>query len=327
MSASRLLVIVILVLGLLAAPLAVEAQPAGKVYRVGYMSLAPGLSPRSEAFRQGLRDLGYVEGQNITIEYRWAQGKPARLRDLAAELVRLKVDVIVTGGPTATRAAKEATNTIPIVMGFDADPVEAGFVTSLARPGGNITGTAILSPELSAKRLELLKEASPGIFRVAVFSNPAEPVTPLNLRATQVAALALRVQLQFLEVQGLDDFEGAFRAARRERADALIMLPDYFMLFFQKRLVELAAKDRLPAIHWDRGFAEAGGLMAYGASDRDLHRRAAAYVDKILKGAKPGDLPVEQPTKFELIINRKTAKALGLTIPQSLLLRADEIIE
>jgi putative ABC transport system substrate-binding protein len=268
-------------LGLLAAPLAAEGQPAGKGYRVGYMSLAPGLSPRSEAFRQGLRDLGYVEGQNITIEYRWAQGKPTRLRDLAAELVRLKVDVIVTGGPTATRAAKEATNTIPIVMGFDADPVEAEFVTSLARPGGNITGTA----------------------------------------------LALRVQLQFLEVQGLDDFEGAFRAARRERADALIMLPDYFMLFFQKRLVELAAKDRLPAIHWDRGLAEAGGLMAYGASDRDLHRRADAYVDKILKGAKPGDLPVEQPTKFELIINRKTAKALGLTIPQSLLLRADEIIE
>ena len=320
-------IVLTLGLSLLAAPLAAYAQQLEKRLRIGYVSMAAGLSPRTEAFRQGLGDLGYVEGQNITIEYRWAQGKQERLRDLADDLVRVKVDVIVTGGPTATRAAKEATTTIPIVMGFDADPVEAGFVASLARPGGNITGTAILSPELTAKRLDLLKQAFPRISRVAVFGNPDEPLTPRNLKETQVAARTLRVQLQFLEVRGLEDWEGAFRAAVRERADALIMFPDPSMLFFGKRLAELATKNRLPAMHFERGFAEAGGLMAYGVNDRDMLRRAAYYVDKILKGAKPADLPVEQPTRFEFVINMKTAKALGLTFPPSILIRADQVIE
>ena len=327
MRVSRTVSLVTLTLAILAAPLVSEGQQPAKGPQIGYISLASGLSPRVEAFRQGLRDLGYAEGQNITIEYRWAQGKQDRLRDLAAELVRLKVDVIVTGGPTATRAAKEATTTIPIVMGFDADPVEAGFVASLARPGGNITGTAILSPELSAKRLELLKEMSPAISRVAVFANPDEPVTPLNLRATQAAARALHLQLQVLEVRGLDDWDGAIRAAVKERANALTVFPDYFSLFFGKRLADLSAKNRLPAIHFAKEFAEAGGLMAYGANDRDMHRRAAAYVEKILKGAKPADLPVEQATRLELVINGKTAKALGLTIPQSILIWADQVIE
>jgi putative ABC transport system substrate-binding protein len=327
MRRTRTVFLLILAPAILAAPLVSEGQRPPKRPQIGYMSLASGLSPRVEAFRQGLRDLGHVEGQSITIEYRWAQGKQDRLRDLAAELVQLKVDVIVTGGPTATRAAKEATTAIPIVMGFDADPVEAGFVASLARPGGNITGTAILSPELSAKRLELLKEASPGISRVAVFANPDEPVTPLNLRATQAAARALHLQLQVLEVRGLEDWDGAVRAAVRERADALTVFPDYFALFFGKRLADLAAKNRLPAVHFAKEFAEAGGLMAYGANDRDMHRRAATYVDKILKGTRPADLPVEQATRFELVINGKTAKALGLTIPQSLLLRADLVIQ
>ncbi len=316
-----------LILGLFLAPIAAAAQQPAKRPRIGYISLAAGLSPRSEAFRQGLRDLGYVEGQNITIEYRWAQGKQDRLRDLADELARLKVDVIVTGGPTATRAAKEATTTTPIVMGFDADPVEAGFVASLARPGGNITGTAILSPELSAKRLDLLKQAVPRIARVAVFGNPNEPLTPVNLRETQVAARALHVQLQFLEVRGLEDWEGAFGAAVRERADGLVVFPDYFILFFPKRLAELATKNRLPAIHFERGFAEAGGFMAYGANDRDMHRRAAYFVDRILKGTKPADLPVEQASRFELVINLKTAKGLGLTFPPSILIRADQVIQ
>ena len=316
-----------LALSFLLAPLAAEAQPPAKVPRIGYLSLAPGPSPRSVALLQGLRDLGYAEGKNITIEYRWGQGNLDRLRDLAAELVRVKVDVIVTGGSIATRAAKEATHNIPIVMAFEADPVGEGFVASLARPGGNITGLTNLSAELSGKRLELLKETVPGVSRVAVLSSRTHPGTAPASREIQEAARSLGVQLEFHEVRGPEDFEGAFRAAARGRANALAVLQNPVSLFHRTRLVGLAAKNRLPAIYFERVFVEAGGLMSYAASDRDLHRRAAVYVDKILKGTKPADLPVEQPTRFELIVNLKTAKALGLTFPPSIMVRADQVIQ
>jgi putative tryptophan/tyrosine transport system substrate-binding protein len=321
-----------LVLGLLASPLAAEAQPAPKIARIGYLSPNLGGSPRlSEAFRQGLRDLGYIEGRNVVIEFRDAEGKPERFPALAAELVALKVDVIVTtGGTPAALAAKQATKTIPIVFTATADPVGSGLVTSLARPGGNVTGLSNLSRELVGKGLELLKQAVPGVTQVAVLWQPGvldERTEKDRLKGAEVAALALGVRLQFVEAGGPEDFDRAFSDMTRARAGALTVLGSSRFGAEQRRLVDLAAKNRLPAVYPWREFVDAGGLMAYGPNLADLYRRAATYVDKILKGAKPGDLPVEQPTKFELVINLKTAKALGLKIPQSLLVRADEIIQ
>ena len=310
--------------GLLTAPLAAEAQPT--VPRIGYLSLAPGPSTRSEALRQGFRELGYIEGQNLVVEYRWADGRLDQARQAAADLVRLRVDVIVTGGPQATLAAKTTTTTMPIVMAFDYDPVESGFVASLARPGGNITGLSGINPELSGKRLDLLKQAVPRLTRVAIVWNPAEPNAAF-LRETQAAGRGLSMQLQVLEVKAAPDLETALQAARRWRAGGLIVLTDPVTLYHRKQLADLAKKYRLPAIYSERLFVESGGLISYGADDRKMHQRAAVFVDRILKGARPGDLPIEQPTKYDLIINLKTAKALGLTIPQSLLARADQVIE
>ena len=303
-----------------------EAQQPNRVPRIGYLS-ATGISARTEAFRQGLRELGYVEGKNIVIEWRYGEGKIDRLPALAAELVRLKVDIIVTGGVGATRPANEATNTIPIVMTQDPDPVANGFVVSLAHPGGNITGLSLLAPELSAKQLELLKEVLPKASRVAVLGTSTSPSTAQALREAELAAGALALKLQYLDVRGLNDTEVAFRAATKERADAVLMLGGPVLASQRTQIVNLAVKSRLPAISRNRGDVEAGGLMAYGVSNTDLSRRAATYVDKILKGAKPADLPVEQPKKFELVINLKTAKQIGLTIPPNVLTRADKVIK
>jgi putative tryptophan/tyrosine transport system substrate-binding protein len=312
-------------------PLAVafiaDAQQPKKVPHIGHLSAGPGSDPaRQEAFRQGLRELGYAEGKNIVIEWRFGEGKFERVPALAAELVRLKVNVIVTSGPAATRPAKEATSTIPIVMAQDNDPVENGFVASLARPGGNITGLSTLSPQLSGKRLELLKEILPPLSRVAVFVNSTEPGNAQNLRETDHAAGALGVKLQYLDVRSPKDIETAFREASKARADAVLMLPNAVHFSQRKHIAELAIKRRLPVIYGRPEYVEAGGLMNYGVSFADLDRRAATYVDKILKGAKPADLPVEQPTKFELVINLKTAKQIGLTIPPNVLARADKVI-
>jgi putative ABC transport system substrate-binding protein len=307
-----------------------DAQQPTKVPRIGFLT---GVSPatnsaRHEAFRQGLRELGYVEGKNIVIEYRSAEGKLDRLPALAAELVRLKVDIIVTGGGATTRAGKEATTTIPIVMTQDFDPVANGFVASLARPGGNITGLATLAPELSGKRLELLKEIVPRLSRVAVLGNSAQPGTAQTLREVELAAKAFGVQLQYLDVLGPKDIATAFRAAGKGQADAvLIFLPGLVAPSERPQIVNLAVKSRLPVIYDRPEPVESGGLMSYGVSAADLDRRAAVYVDKILKGAKPADLPVEQPKKFEFIINLKAAKQIGVNIPQSLLYRADRVIK
>jgi putative ABC transport system substrate-binding protein len=274
-----------------------------------------------------MRELGYVEGKNIVIESRYAEGKQDRVAALAAELVRLKVDVIVTGGTTATRAAKEATVTIPIVMTQDSDPVGSGVVASLARPGGNITGVSNLAPELSGKRLELLKEVLPWLSRVAVLVTSTVPQYAQVLKETELAAAALGVKLQFLEVLGPKDIETAFRAATNARAEAVLALNSFVINSHHKQIVDLAVKSRLPAIYpWPEP-VEVGGLMAYGVNLNDLARRAATYVDKILKGAKPADLPVERPTKFEFIINLKAAKQIGLTIPPNVLARADRVIK
>jgi putative ABC transport system substrate-binding protein len=322
---------------LLAAPLAAEAQQAAKVTRIGYLSPNLAASPHlPEAFRQGLRDLGYVEGRNLVIEYRDAEGKGVeRFPVLAAELVALKVDVIFVGGSTrAALAAMQATKTIPIVFTGVGDPVTSGLVTNLARPGGNVTGLSGLGPELVGKCLELLTQAVPGVSRVAVLSRPGalgERTDKAMLTGAEVTGRALGVRLQFVEARGgpedFDRFDRAFSDMTRARAGALTVLPSNMFTNERRRLVALAAKNRLPAVYTSREFVDAGGLMAYGANTPDLFRRAATYVDKILKGAKPADLPVEQPTKFELVINLKTAKALGLTIPQSLLQRADEVIQ
>jgi putative ABC transport system substrate-binding protein len=324
--------IAVLALSLLAAPLAAEAQQAAKVARIGYLSPNLAASPHlRDAFLQGLRDLGYVEGRNVVIEYRDAEGKFERLPALAAELVALKVDVILAeGGTLGPRVAKQATGTIPIVFAGAGDPVGSGLVTSLARPGGNVTGLSSLNPELIGKRLELLKQAVPGVDRVAVLWLPGalgERTDKDMLTGADVAARALGVRLQFVEARGPDEFARAFSDMSSARAGALTVLPSNRFLREHRRLVDLAAKNRLPAVYTSREFVDAGGLMSYGANQPDLFRRAATYVDKILKGAKPGDLPVEQPTKFELVINLKTAKALGLTIPPSLLQRADQVIE
>jgi putative ABC transport system substrate-binding protein len=313
---------------LLAVAVIAEAQQPKKVPRIGYLTASTPVAqlPGTEALREGLREFGYVEGQNIAIEFRYAEEKPERLPALAAEMVRLKVDVIVTGGPTATRTAKETTNTVPIVMSQDSDPVGNGFVASLARPGGNITGLATLSPELSGKRLELLKEIVPKLNRVAVLGTSTNPGNAQGLKETELAAKAFRVQLQYLDVRDPKDIEIAFREASREQADAVLVLGGPVVLPQRTKVAELAVKNRLPAIYNRPEFVEAGGLVSYSASYTDMSRRAATYVDKILKGAKPADLPVEQPTKFEFIINLKAAKQIGLTIPPNVLARADKVI-
>ena len=331
----RIVLAVALAFSVLLAPLAADAQQAaGKVYRIGFLSVLGAPTPSTpagvlEAFRQGLRELGWVEGQNIVIDYRFAEGRSDRLTDLAAELVRLKVDIIVAVATQGVAAAKNATETIPIVMiSGSADPVGLGFIASLARPGGNVTGLSYsVGPEILGKGLELLKEIVPKVRRVAILSNPASPVQPLFIREVKVAARSLGVQLQLLEARGPNEFDGAFAAMAKERVGALLVVADSIFILHRTRLADLAARSRLPAAYGGRENVEAGGLMSYGPSVRDLFRRAATFVDKILKGAKPADLPVEQPTKFELVINLKTAKALGLTIPPSVLIRADEVIQ
>jgi len=306
-----------------------EAQQPKKVPRIGYLgAVSPSaVSARTEAFRQGLRELGYVEGKNIVIEWRSSEGKQDRLPSLVAELVRLKVDVIITAGPQSTRAAKEATVTIPIVMAQANDPLGNGFVASLSRPGGNITGLSTLAPEISGKQLELLKEIVPRLSRVAVFGNSTTPGTAQALREVEVAAGAFGVKLQYLDVRGPKDIETVFRAAGKGRADAVLVLTSFVFNPYRTEIADLAVKSRLPAMYSTPEFVEDGGLMTYSVSITDLFRRAATYVDKILKGAKPADLPVEQPTKFELVINLKAAKQIGLTIPPNVLLRADKVIK
>ncbi len=314
---------------LFALSFSIGAQQAKKVPRIGYLtaSTPSANSARTEGFRQGLRELGYVEGKNIVIEWRYAEGKFDRLPALAAELVHLKVDVIVTSGATGTRTAKEATNTIPIVMTQDRDPVGSGFVASLARPGGNITGLSTLAPEISGKQVELLKEIVPKLSRVAVIGSSAEPGNAQVLKEMELAARALKVQLQNLDILAPKDIETSFHAATKGPADAILVLNSQFFAPNRTQIIELAVKSRLPVIYAGRSFVEAGGLMTYGVNLPDLDRRAATYVDKILKGAKPADLPVEQPTKFEFVINLKAAKQIGLTIPPNVLARADKVIK
>ena len=306
-----------------------EAQQSKEIPRIGYLtadSRSARSDVRAEAFRQGLREFGYVEGKTIIIEWRNADGKLDRLDALATELVRLKVAVIVTGGPTATRPVKAVTTTIPIVMTQDSDPVGNGFVASLARPGGNITGLSNLAQEISGKRLELLKEIVPKLSRVAVLGMSANPGNSLSLRETELAAGALGVQIQYLDIRDSKDIDAALRTARKGRADAVLVLN--FPGNVSRMIPEIAVKNRLPAIYYNSSFVvDRGGLMSYGASITDLDRRAANYVDKILKGAKPADLPVEQPTKFELVINLNAAKQIGLTIPPNVLVRADKVIK
>ena len=321
----------VVVISILAAPLVVEAQQATKVPRIGYLTgnLASGLNLR-EAFLQGLRDLGYAEGRNVAIEYRDAEGKYDRFPALAADLVALNVDVIVVTNTPAALAARQATRTIPIVLGWVLDPVSSGLVTSLARPGGNVTGLSTLARELVGKRLELLKQAVPSVTRVAVLWHPGdygERTESAMHNEENIAARALGVRLQVLEARGPADFGKAFADMSRAHADAVAVQSTNVFFIERRRLVDLAAKNRLPAMYPTREFVDAGGLMSYAANTADLLRRAATYVDKILKGAKPSDLPVEQPTKFELVINMPTAKALGLTIPPSLLQRADHVIQ
>jgi putative ABC transport system substrate-binding protein len=316
--------------GVLATPLAAEAQQPSKMARVGYLefgSAAPG-TPHLEAFRRGLRELGWIESQNIAIEVRYAEGKQDRLAEFAADLVRLKVDVIFASATPAALAAKQATTTIPIVIGFVADPVGSGLVPRLARPRGNITGwTHLAGLELNAKRLEILKEAIPEATRIGALWNPANPIHEPSLRVIEAAAQRLKVQLHPKGVQDPHELEGAFSAMAQERLQGLTVPPDGMFLVHRARIIELAAKHRIPTMYGVRELARAGGLMAYGVNLPEMYRHGALFVDRILRGAKPADLPVEQPTKFELVINLKTAKALGLTIPPSLLARADQIIE
>ena len=317
--------------GLLAAPFAAQAQTAGKVWRVGYLSPGsssdPGRQRRFEAFRQGLRELGYVEGQNIAIESRWAEGKYDQHQGHAAELVRLNVDVIVAVGGPASQAVHQVTKTVPIVMSVVIDPLGSGLVSSYAHPGGNVTGLSMMTTDLIGKQLEVLKEAVPKVSRVALLWNPANPGSAPQLREAEAAARVLGVRLQALDVRVPQEIDSAFAAMTKERAGAVLVLADGMLTNRRKQIADLAAARRLPAAYPQREFVEAGGLMAFSANPLDLERRAATYVDKILKGAKPADLPVEQPTKLELVINLKTAKALGLTIPPSLLQRADQVIE
>jgi putative ABC transport system substrate-binding protein len=315
---------------LLALCASAEAQQPGKIPRIGYLTgtSLSGIANRNEPFRRGLRDLGYAEGKNIVIEWRGADGNPDRQRALAIELVHLKVDIIVTAGPGGTRVAKEATSTIPIVMTQDPDPVGTGFIASLARPGGNITGLSRLAPELSGKRLELLKEVVPKLSLVAVFGTSTRAGNAQELKEVELAAGASGLKVQYLDVLSPKDMEIAFRAAVKGRADAVLMnVSGPIVTPHRKEIVELAIKSRLPVMHSLAEDVRAGGLIFYGVSLPDLDRRAATYVDKILKGAKPADLPVEQPTKFEFVINLKTAKQIGLTIPPNVLVRADKVIK
>jgi len=321
---------VILTAGLSLTPLAAEAQSAGKVYRIGFiLTAAPDEAGHLvKALDEGLRELGYVEGRNIVFERRFAEGKQERLPPLAAELVRLNVDIIVTGSNPVIAAVKQATAKIPVVMAASRDPVGSGFVASVARPGGNITGLANdPAPEILGKNLELLKEAIPRASRVALLWNPVPPGAGTYRNAVESAARKLGVTLQPVEVRGRNEFEGAFAAMVRERADGVVVIPDAVLFSARNQVALLAARHRLPAMYFQREHAEAGGLMSYGSNLAHQFRRAAVYVDKILRGAKPGDLAVEQPTNFELVINLKTAKALGLTIPQTLLLQAAQVIE
>ncbi len=318
--------------GIVAAPRASGAQQAGKVARIGILgdTSPPDDSPGSgdAAFRQGLRDLGHVEGRNVTIEYRWAEGKRERLPELAADLVRSRVDVIVALGPASAQAAKNATTTIPVVFLGSGDPIAEGLVSSLARPGGNVTGFAVIAGlDIVGKRLELLKEVVPGVTRMAMLWNPTNPSHVPVLKELPGFAQSLKVELRAIAARGPEDFEGAFATMRKSRVGGLLVLADGVFVLQTARLVNLSVESHLPTIYGNRTFVEAGGLMSYQGSFVTLYRRAATVVDKILKGAKPADIPVEQPTQLELIINLKTAKALGLTIPQSLLARADEVIQ
>jgi putative ABC transport system substrate-binding protein len=315
-------------LALPAAPLAAKAQPTAKTVHIGILALGSPPDPYVEGLRERLRELGYIEGQNVGLEFRWAAGRPERLRDLAAELTRLKVDVIVAGGGTAgVQAVKSATTTIPIVMPVVADPVSSGLVESLERPGGNVTGLALPSAQLSATRLRLFKEAVPRISRIAVVWNPPYPTHGPELRQLETTARSLRVRLQPLEVWVPEHLEIAFAAMRSGYANAVVILASPMHYLHLRRIADLAIKSRLPAASDFREFADAGGLLSYGPSLPDLYRRSATYVDKILKGANPADLPIEQPTKFELVVNAKTARALGITISRSLLVRADQVIQ
>jgi putative ABC transport system substrate-binding protein len=311
--------------GLLAAPLAAEAQPAGKEWRVGFLGNEN--SAPWEVFRRELRALGYVGGRNLTIESRWSEGKTERLPALAMELVQLRVDVIVVSGTQAVRAAKQATSTIPIVMAVSAHPDKLGLVASLARPGGNVTGLDNVGPDLKGKQLQLLKETAPKVSRVAVLWNPANLVETFGFKEMGTAAVVMGVEVQSIDVRTPDDYRAAFATATASRADALYVFGNPVNFMNRQLIVDFALKSRLPSIYDERVFVQSGGLMSYAPSFSDLFRRAATYVDKILKGAKPADLPVEQPTKFELVINLKTAKALALTIPPALLLQADQVIE
>jgi ABC-type uncharacterized transport system substrate-binding protein len=325
---NALALLMTLALSLLVAPLAAVAQPPTPVHRIGVLTgTTPGQGPFVEVFLEGMRALGYVEGQNLVMEYRGVEGQHERLPALAAELVGLPVDVLVTWGTPAALAAKHATTTIPIVSVSVGDPVGTGLVASLARPGGNITGLSVLSPELVGKQLEILKDVRPTGSRVAILLNPANPAHALQVSAAEVAAQPLGVQLHLAEARSPDAFDRAFAAITHAHAGALLVLGDAMFRLHRSRLAELAATNRLPTMHNVRAYVEAGGLLCYGPSSPDAWRRAATYVDKILKGAKPADLPVEQSAKFELVINLKTAQAMGLTIPPSLLFQADEVLK
>jgi len=314
---------------LLAAPLPVAAQQAGRILTIGYLgnSSPPLESNVVEAFREGLRQLGYVEGRNLILKYEWAEGQQEQFPALARELVRLKPDIIVTAGTPGTLAAKQATQSIPIVVASAGDLVAAGLVSSLAKPGGNLTGLSVLAPELEGKRLELLKEAVPRLSRVAVLRNPANPFTPIAWKAQQSAAEALGVKLEPVEAGGPNDLDRALARIKAAHPGGLVIIPDRFLLAYRASILQFTVKNRLPNMFPFREFAREGGLMAYEADYAAMYRRAATYVDKILKGAKPADLPVEQPTKFELVLNLKTAKALSITFPPSILIRADQVIQ
>jgi putative ABC transport system substrate-binding protein len=318
-----------LALGLLFAPLTGEAEQAGRVYRIGMLErVPPSLNADNfDAFRQGLRELGYAEDKNLTIEYRSVEGRPDRFLDLATELINLKVDVIVTRGTPAALAAKKSTGTIPIVMAASGDPIGGGIVTSLARPAGNVTGLSAVVADVMGKRLELLREMAPAVSQIAAILNMSNPAVVPEWKELEAAAQHLRLPLQLLDVRTREDLERAFDTAGQQHVGALIVGIDDLTQMHRRVIVDLAAKHRLPAIYASREFVEAGGLMTYGVSYPDLYRRAATYVDKIFKGAKPGDLPIEQPMKFDLVLNLKTAKALGLTIPPDILVLADEVIQ
>ena len=312
----------------LAAPLASFAQPQAKVHRIGFLRISAPPESYIKAFRQGLKELGYIEGKNVAIEYRWAGGKSDGLPELAAELARLKVDIIVTDGMPPVLAARKAISTIPVVMAASGDPIGTGLIASLARPGGNITGLTSINAELGGKILELLKEIVPRLTHVAILGPKDNPVGDLFIKNSEAPARALGLKLISLKFQGPDDYENQYRAAIKERANAIIMRGTPFTSpADRQRIVELAAKHRLPAIYDTSAWVDIGGLMSYGADRADMYRRAATYVDKILKGAKPAELPVEQPTKFELAVNMKTSKALGIKVPNSILVRADKVIE